>query len=90
MPLVDLKADVSSDVHGIRSKETLFIRGDRKEVRMTVEPAYRFNGTQNHDGYFPRTYKRAQDAKAAATRYFGVGLEWVENVGGECDHPGVI
>lgn len=46
--------------------------------RLSVEPEYRYNGTQSMDGWFPRHYTRIQDARAALTRFMGEAVEWKE------------
>ena len=46
--------------------------------RLSVEPEYRRNGTQNYDGWFPRFYTKPQYAKAALTRYLGEPVNWLD------------
>lgn len=48
----------------------------KKGFRLSVEPEFRYNGTQSMDGWFPRYYDRIQDAKAALTRFMGGPVEW--------------
>ncbi len=56
--------------------ETLFLTYIGGEWRLEVEPAYRRNGTQNYDGWFPRTYSSIGAAKGAVTRVFGKEWQW--------------
>tara|TARA_Y100001934_G_C12254903_1_gene727019 strand:- start:10 stop:243 length:234 start_codon:yes stop_codon:yes gene_type:complete len=43
---------------------------------LAVDPAWRYNGTQNYDGYFPREYKTPQAAKAALSRFLMKKTIW--------------
>jgi len=56
--------------------ETLYLTHIGNEWRLEVEPAYRHNGTQNYDGWFPRFYTKASYAKAAVTKKFGPEWKW--------------
>ncbi|TOA68048.1 hypothetical protein [Vibrio penaeicida] len=49
-------------------------RSDGKWL-MTVEPAFRSNGTQSLDGWLPRYYSKVGSAKAALTKK--LGSEWL-------------
>jgi hypothetical protein len=57
---------------------TFFITHDGTEYCLTVEPAYRYNGTQSFDGWFPRFYSDAKFAKGALTRFLGEQVLWTE------------
>jgi len=59
-------------------KYTFFIKHIGSEFVLFVEPEFRNNGTQNFDGYFPRTYSHPKYAKAALTKYLGKPNPWVE------------
>ncbi len=76
-----IKADVVSEIYGTKFTHTLYIRKSGGDYILSVEPEFRRNRTQSFDGEFPRTYKRAQDAKGYSTKMFGSGLDWknIEN-----------
>lgn len=57
---------------------TFFISHDGTEYCLTVEPAYRRNGTQTFDGLFPRFYSEVKFAKGALTRFLGKQAVWIE------------
>jgi hypothetical protein len=59
-------------------EEFFFIKASGDGVILFVEPANRFNGTQNYDGYFPRYYSHTRYAKAALTRSLGKPNDWQE------------
>lgn len=55
--------------------ETLYLTFEGKEWLLTIVPAYRSNGTERYDGWFPRHYSNVNRAKASVTRKFG--REWL-------------
>lgn len=57
---------------------TFIISPHGQGCRLSVEPEYRRNGTQNYDGWFPRFYTKPQYAKAALTRYLGEPVNWLD------------
>lgn len=57
---------------------TFFIEPDGDGYRLTVEPAFRRNGTQSLDGWLPRFYTKARFAKAALTKFQGKPVRWEE------------
>lgn len=57
---------------------TFYITPCATGFRLSVEPEFRYNGTQSMDGWFPRHYARMQDAKAALTRFTGEAVKWKE------------
>lgn len=59
---------------------TFIITTDDKGCRLSVEPAYRHNGTQSFDGRFPRFYTSPRYAKSALTKFLGEAVIWQESV----------
>lgn len=70
------------DFNGLQAKydneHTLYIKSCGNRLQMTIEPAYRFNGTQVLDGLLPRTYGTVGAAKGAATKMLADDLIWQE------------
>ena len=57
--------------------DTLHLHYTGNEWKLTIEPAYRHDGTAKYDGWFPRYYSRASSAKAAVTKNLGGGWVWM-------------
>lgn len=60
------------------SEHTLYIRPCGNQLRLTIDPAFRHNGTQVLDGLLPRTYKTVGAAKGAVTKLLCDVLIWKE------------
>ena len=78
MEFKQLKANSDGVVCGIPYHDTFYISACFDGFKLHVEPEFRFNGTQNHNGYFPRYYKKPQYAKSVLTKFLGESLQWQE------------
>jgi len=57
---------------------TFFITPHGDEFKLSADPAWRRNGTQTFDGYFPRYFKKVSSAKSSLTKFLGKPDEWKE------------
>ncbi len=60
------------------SKHTLYVKPYGDQLKLTIDPANRHNGTEVLDGLLPRTYSTVGAAKGAATKLLDDGLIWKE------------
>lgn len=60
------------------SNETFYITPHGDRFKLTVDPEYRHNGTQNYDGYFPRHFKSVPAAKGCLTKFLGKPPAWTD------------
>lgn len=69
------KASVTTSFPGTPEEHTLYISRAGNEYLVTVEPEFRYCGSQVWDGYYPRRYKTVAGAKGGATKFLGP-LDW--------------